>query len=68
MTVAGNNGPAGVARLMYFGLNVEASGFRVRLYQETFSVVVNDFVTKHAFNVDLYPFWMSSVMSLSSGL
>ena len=32
---------------MYFG-------FGVRLYQETFSVVVNDFVTKHTFNVDLY--------------
>ena len=55
MAVAGDNGAARVTRLMYFGKNVETSGFGVRLYQETFSVVVNDFVTKHTFNVDLYP-------------
>ena len=55
MAVAGDNGAARVTRLIYFGQNVETSGFGVRLYQETFSVVVNDFVTKHTFNVDLYP-------------
>jgi len=41
---------------MYFRQNVKPPRFRISLYQETFSVVVNNFVTAHAFYVYTHAF------------
>ena len=41
---------------MYFRQNVKLPRFRISLYQETFSVIVDNLVTVHAFYVYTYAF------------